>query len=227
MRARMPAASLALALLACACLHLGGAPLEQDAWALDARRPAEPARSAFAPDEPAPVLVVRPFRAASGLEGRGFLVRTEAGRWERDFYHEHAVPPAARIGDLAQQWLAASGLFGAVLAPGVPTDPELSLDGRLLALHLERDASASTCAVLELECVLVDARSGALVALVRCAEREPVLSEGPAEAVRAWDAALARCLARLESELAAALRERAARARGGDEARAQAPAGER
>lgn len=198
------ASSVALALVACACLRLGGQPVAQQAWALDARRAPLPAadgeRSASAP-----VLLVRPFRAVGELEARGFLVRAPDGRVERDFYHEHALPPAERVGQLALRWLADSGLFRAVLAPGTLAEPDLALDGRLAALHVAREADGGSSAVVELESVLVDARSGALLHLGRYLEREELAGEDPALVVAGWDRALERVLARLEHDLGQAL----------------------
>ena len=102
--------------------------LERRQWPLIVRRPTtEPARPRGR------VLLVRTVRAGPGLEARGLQSLQPDGSVKVDFYEEWAVPPAQAVEDDLRQWLAASGLFAAVLAPGSRLPADLVLEGDLTA----------------------------------------------------------------------------------------------
>ena len=103
--------------------------LERRQWPLIVRRPAAlPARARGR------VLLVRSIRAGPGLEARGLQSLQPDGSVKVDFYEEWAVPPAQAIEDDLRQWLAASGLFAAVLAPGSQLPADLVM-GRGISSH--------------------------------------------------------------------------------------------
>jgi cholesterol transport system auxiliary component len=102
-------------------------------WPLLVRRP-----SAAAAPASASVLLVRSMNPAPGLDVRGLLTLSADGSISADYYEEWAVSPADPIeGDL-RRWLAESGLFAAVLAPGSQINAGLVLESELDALWFDR-----------------------------------------------------------------------------------------
>src|SRR5205823_13414740 len=98
--------------------------LKKRQWPLIVRRPrTEP------PRRQGRVLLIRAIRAGPGLEARGLQSLQPDGSIKVDFYEEWAVPPAQAVEDNLRQWLAASGLFAAVLAPGSQLPADLVMEG--------------------------------------------------------------------------------------------------
>lgn len=102
--------------------------LERRQWPLIVRRPV-----ALPPRPGGRVLLVRAIRAAPGLDVRGLQTMRADGSLAADFYEEWLVPPAEAIEDDLRQWLAASGAFSAVLAPGSRLPADQVLEGDLTA----------------------------------------------------------------------------------------------
>src|SRR5215203_2382525 len=83
-------------------------------------------RYALAPERPrreppsrrGPVLLLRSVRAAPGMDNRGLRVLGAGGQVDTEFYNEWAAPPVELVEEAMRQWLAASGLFAAVVSPG-------------------------------------------------------------------------------------------------------------
>jgi len=84
-----------------------------------------------------PVLLVRGLRGAPGMEARGLRILRPNGVVEVEYWSEWAAPPVEATEDSLRQWLAASGLFSAVVGPGSRLRPDLVLEGELLRLHAE------------------------------------------------------------------------------------------
>ena len=172
--------------------------IEKRQWPLDVRRPTTlPAR----PN--GHVLLVRTLRAAPGLEARGLEVVQGDGSIRTDFYEEWSVPPADAVEDVLRRWLAASGLFAAVLAPGSRLRADLALEGELLSL-LAMPAQRISRASLGL--VLLDLRPAAAVrALVQAdvTASAPLDATDPPGIARAGQAAVALLMTRVEERLAA------------------------
>ncbi len=123
---------LALPLLLAAC-GLSERPYTQRRqWPLLIRR-----LSAQPPRPGGRILEVRPINAGPGLEVRGLQSLEADGSLHTAFYEEWAVPPAEGIGDALRQWLAGSGKFGAVVAPGSRLTADLVLEAELTALWTE------------------------------------------------------------------------------------------
>src|ERR1700744_2704204 len=80
------------------------------------------------------VLLVREVQPAPGLEARGLQWLQRDGSLHVDYYEQWAVPPAQAVEDDLRQWLSASGVFGAVLAPGSRVRSDLVLEAELTAL---------------------------------------------------------------------------------------------
>ena len=77
------------------------------------------------------VLVVRDFQAAPGLDQVGVQWLNADGSVHVDFYNLWEVTPARAAADNARRWLAASGLFAAVIAPDSGLSADLTLEGEL------------------------------------------------------------------------------------------------
>lgn len=103
-------------------------------------RPAYVQRTTWPLSPPAPeqhpprphgkVLLVRDFQAAPGLDQLGVQWLNPDGSIHVDFYNQWQVTPARAAADDARRWLAASGLFAAVITPdsGIAADLALTAD---------------------------------------------------------------------------------------------------
>ena len=80
------------------------------------------------------VIEVRTLRPGAGLEVRGLQELQPDGSVRTGFYEEWAVPPAQAAEDALRRWLADSGAFTAVIAPGSRATPDLVLEGELSTL---------------------------------------------------------------------------------------------
>jgi len=208
----MAATALTTALGGAGCSVLPGQPyLQRRDWPLVVRRPGE-----FAADLPgnlpaAPprrpdgrVLLVRTVQAGPGLEARGLQTVQQDGSLQTAFYEQWAVPPAEAIDDDLRRWLADSGGFAAVVAPGSRMTADLVLEGELVALHADLGIGMARAA---LALVLIDQRpSPARIRLERT-EAASVRLDGtdPPALVRAQLAAVAAVLRQTEADLANAL----------------------
>jgi ABC-type uncharacterized transport system auxiliary subunit len=173
--------------------------LEKRDWPLEAHRGATvTARPG------APVLLVRTLRAAPGLEARGLQSLQPDGSVRVDPYEVWSVPPAEAVEDQMRRWLAASGLFAAVLAPGSRAHADLVLEGELLTLIADPAHGATRAA---LGVVMLDVRPAAaklrLQAEIR-AEAPLTAVTGPGVA-QSGCAALAVLLGLVEQRIGGAL----------------------
>ena len=120
--------------------------------------PLEPARPQILAAPPgAPTLLLRTLRSGPGLETRGLRSRAADGAEKIDFWEEWAVPPPQAVQASLRQWLAASGLFAAVVQPGTDATADLVLEGDLLGLAADL---ATNSAVATLSLVLLRAEGG-------------------------------------------------------------------
>lgn len=191
------------------------APLALAACSILPDRPNVPVRRyALAPERPArrspprgaPVLLLRGLRGVPGLQEVGLRRRLPDGSFAIAPYEEWLAPP----GDLAEAalraWLTASGLFGAVVAPGTRAEPGLVFEGQLTVLESvphEGEAQAAIAGVLLRETGL----SASVIAPVEARGSAPLPAgaDAPAEAA-AMQAALGAAFTGLEALLARALR---------------------
>jgi cholesterol transport system auxiliary component len=111
---------------------------ERRQWPLDVRRPT----SAVAAPH-APVLLLRALRAGPGLDTRGLRTRLADGAERIDNWEEWAVPPPQGVEECLRQWLAASGLFSAVVMPGSQAIAEFVLEGELVAFVGDQPAGVA------------------------------------------------------------------------------------
>ncbi len=187
----------ALALAGCGTILSTREAVEKRNWPMLVRRP-----ESVPPKRDGRVLLVRGFAAAPGLDRRGLQTLAADGSMKSDFYEEWAVPPADGAEEALRQWLAASGQFSAVLAPGSRLPAELVLEGELLALRAE---PARGMAVASIAYVLADQRPRDTVLLRQetMDAEAPLLGAGAPALAAAQLRALAIVLARIEMSLRA------------------------
>ena len=191
---------LAAPALLTGCSVLPARPyIDRRSWPLEVRRPSE-----LPPRPGGLALLVRTLRVAPGLEARGLEVVQGDGSIHTDFYEEWSVPPADAVEDALRRWLAASGLFSVVLAPGSRAHADLALEGELQSL-LATPAQGSSRASLGM--VLLDLRPSPVHVLLQADETAEAPLEGttPPEIARSGRAAVARLMAAVELGVAGAL----------------------
>jgi ABC-type uncharacterized transport system auxiliary subunit len=100
--------------------------IAQRQWPLFVSRP-----TALPPRKRGLVALVRAVQAAPGLEQRGLQTLRPDGSVDVAFYEQWIVEPAAGVEESLRQWLAASGLFAAVLAPGSRLSADIVIESTL------------------------------------------------------------------------------------------------
>lgn len=178
-------------------------------------------RYALAPERPrreppakrAPVLMLRSVRAAPGMDARGLRIMGAGGQVDTEFYNEWAAPPVELVEEAMRQWLAASGLFAAVVSPGSRLRAGLVLEAELLRLQAEPRNGLARAGLAAL--LLDEPRDGGQTRILGQftpegtaplpggARRDDTVSA--ADAAAAMRDALAAALAELERELRRAL----------------------
>ncbi len=174
--------------------------VQQRAWPLDVERSSVAPRKAHGR-----VLLVRSVRAAPGLGDRGLQWLQRDGSVHVDFYEQWAVPPAQSVENDLRQWLGASGLFAAVVAPGSRLNADYVLEGALQTFIADPNAGMVHVA---LALVLLDQRQGSAKVLLQRTESADVklsANEPPAIA-EAMRAAIAEVLRRTEADVARVVR---------------------
>ena len=208
----MTATALATALGGSGCSILPTqAYLERRDWPLVVRRPSDLPTDAPR-DAPATasgrskgsVLLVRTVQAGPGMDSPGLQTLQRDGSLQIGFYERWAVPPAQGVDDDLRRWLAASGLFAAVVDTGSRVDPDLVLESELEALNADL---ATMTARAALSLVLSDQRGGVARILLQRTAAATVKLQGtdPPALARAQLAAVAAMLRQTEIDLANAL----------------------
>jgi cholesterol transport system auxiliary component len=204
------------------CLLLLSLPASLGACSAINRPYQEVQRYALLPERPrreppakrAPVLLLRSVRAAPGMDNRGLRLVGGAGQVDTEFYNEWAAPPVELVEEAMRQWLAASGLFAAVVSPGSRLRAGLVLEAELLRLQAEPRNGLARAGLAAL--LLDEPRDGAqarilgqftpegTAPLAGGARREDKVPAS--EAAAAMREALAAALAALERDLRGAVR---------------------
>ncbi len=186
---------LGLPFLASACGLSERPYAEQRAWPITLTRP-----EALPPRRGGLVLEVRSLRAGAGLEARGLQAVQPDGSIRTSFYEQWAVPPAEGVEEALRRWLADSGLYAAVVAPGTRVSADLVLDGAVTALWTNL---ADMTAKARVAVTVVDARAASRRILLQDTASGTVglaATVAPA-AVRAQIAALAVVFGQIEDSL--------------------------
>jgi ABC-type uncharacterized transport system auxiliary subunit len=187
---------LPLALAGCASALERPYVARQD-WALSVPPPAQDA-----PERKGrKVLLVRSTVAAPLLGDRGLLTLNQDGSMTTSFYERWAVPPAEGVGASLSQFLAQSGLFSAVLAPGSVAEADLTLEPDLLRLWAEPAAGR---AIASLSIVLLSGSTLNPRVLLQATETatSPLAGQDTEAQVHAELAALAAVFRKVEEALA-------------------------
>ena len=150
-------------------------------------------------------LKVKPFRTAPPYDGREFLYRKSDGQLVADFYNGFAAGPGELVTTATTDWLKASGLFGAVIEPGISAEAAYALEGTVLAVYGDLRDAKRPAAVLDVQVYLVRAGSDGreLVLDRRFSERADLPDAAPEALAKGYNEALARILGRLERDLGA------------------------
>jgi cholesterol transport system auxiliary component len=173
--------------------------LQRRDWPLAVSRP-----QALPPRQGGRILLVRTVQAGPGLEGRGLSTLEQDGSERTAFYEQWAVPPAQAVDDDLRRWLAASGLFSGVVAPGSRLQADLVLEGELTVLHADLGNGTARAA---LALVLIDQHPTPARVLLQRTETASVKLEGkdtPAQ-VHAQVAAVEAVLRQADADIAAAI----------------------
>lgn len=169
-------------------------------WPLAPRRP-----TALPPRRAGKALLVRTVAAAPGMEARGVQWLLKDGSLNVDYYEQWAASPTQAMEEGLRRWLADSGLFSAVVAPGSRVTPELVLEAELTALVADPRAGSAKAS---LALVLLEPRGDRTrVRLQRTETAEARLAGSDAVSiVGALREAAAAVLGQAEDSLARALR---------------------
>jgi cholesterol transport system auxiliary component len=181
---------------------------ERREWPLEVHRPTTAVAGPHAP-----VLLLRALRAGPGLDTRGLRTRLADGAERIDNWEEWAVPPPQGVEECLRQWLAASGLFSAVVMPGSQVTADFVLEGELVAFVGDEPAAVARVSLsLVLLRVAGDGRFTPLTQRSMTVEAKLAGTGAPAITASVL-AALAAVLAEAEATLALSVRPVAVRQR--------------
>jgi ABC-type uncharacterized transport system auxiliary subunit len=186
-------------LSACSVLEQPNIPVMR--YALSPRRPE--ARQA---PRNAGILLLRGVRGAAGVQDVGLRTLQPDGAIRLAPYDEWIAPPAELAASALRGWLAASGLFAAVVTPGSRAEATLVLEGELTSLEAVPSANEARAGLAGV--LLLDRGGVTRVLMTFNVAGTAPLAAGAAEPMKAaaMQEALGVAFARLEQEIVSGLR---------------------
>lgn len=187
---------LAATLAVAGCSLLPSQPyVERRDWPLDVRR-----ATASPPRRGGKILLVRTVTAAPQLQDSGLQWLQNDGSVHVDYYERWVVPPGQAVDDDLRQWLAASGLYAAVLAPGSRMTADLVLEGQLNTFMADLPAKTARA---DVSVVLLDQRPTTTTVVMQRSFRAEVKLDGTdiPQIVEGLRAALRQVLEQIEAAL--------------------------
>ncbi|UCC23442.1 MAG: membrane integrity-associated transporter subunit PqiC [Planctomycetota bacterium] len=127
----------------------GPNPYNRHYYILDATRQATPSET-----QTDVILEVQRFTTDSAFASKQLVYRKSEFEYESDFYGEFLISPGLMITEKTRNWLAHSGLFARVLAPGSYTKPTHTLHANITALYIDTRNKKSPAAVLQMRVFL-------------------------------------------------------------------------
>ena len=167
-------------------------------YILEAVRPGEPAAM-----QTGAILEVRRFTIDAAFAAPGLVYRRDELVYEADYYHEFLVAPAVMVTEKTRLWLARSGMFERVLAPGSRLEPTYTLEGNITTLYGDLSDASAPKAVMELHCFLLASEDAdeTIVSGKVYGASNPLEARTADALVKALDQCLTQILERLEADL--------------------------